>query len=105
MATVRLAHGKASTYNNRGCRCAKCKAAWAEYLRPKQQARRRALGVPERGARTVPNGGQGDEKLGPAVTLRLTDTVAEAVRMRAERDGVTPATIMRKAIAEAVTEE
>ena len=26
-------HGRASTYSNWGCRCSKCRAAWAEKFR------------------------------------------------------------------------
>ena len=32
---VDIQHGKPSTYNNLKCRCDKCKAAWAEYMRPR----------------------------------------------------------------------
>jgi hypothetical protein len=33
-----LQHGKPSTYNNHKCRCDLCKAAWAEYMRPRVKA-------------------------------------------------------------------
>lgn len=30
-----VTHGKASSYNNHKCRCDECRAAWAEYMRPR----------------------------------------------------------------------
>ncbi len=30
-----VVHGKASSYNNHGCRCDKCRKAWADYMRPR----------------------------------------------------------------------
>lgn len=32
-----ITHGKAGSYNNRGCRCEKCTKAWREYV-PKYNA-------------------------------------------------------------------
>lgn len=34
-----LEHGRPSTYNNHKCRCDKCRAAWAEYIREKGYVR------------------------------------------------------------------
>lgn len=30
-----VVHGRASSYNNHGCRCDECKAAWTAYMRPR----------------------------------------------------------------------
>lgn len=28
-------HGRASSYNNHGCRCEECRVAWRDYMRPR----------------------------------------------------------------------
>lgn len=38
----KLEHGKASTYNNHGCRCDLCKAAWNKYMKPRVRVWRKA---------------------------------------------------------------
>jgi hypothetical protein len=30
-----VVHGRASSYNNQGCRCQDCKDAWAKYMHPR----------------------------------------------------------------------
>jgi len=30
-----VVHGRASSYNNHGCRCDKCTEAWRDYMRPR----------------------------------------------------------------------
>lgn len=30
-----VVHGRASSYNNHGCRCDECKTAWRDYMRPR----------------------------------------------------------------------
>lgn len=30
-----VVHGRASSYNNQGCRCDECKEAWAKYMHPR----------------------------------------------------------------------
>lgn len=30
-----VVHGRASSYNNHGCRCDECRAAWKDYMRPR----------------------------------------------------------------------
>jgi hypothetical protein len=96
-----LEHGKAGTYNNRGCRCEMCKAAWAEYLRPRQQARRRAKGVPERGPRSAPSGGREVESLSEPWTVRVPERVRQLVKVKALKDRVTEAAWVRRAITQA----
>lgn len=92
-----MIHGKAGTYNNRGCRCTLCKAAWAAYLKPRQQAQRRAAGIPARPA-IAPYGGRNDEAVDSALHVRIPMWIKAAVRERAEADGVTMATVIRKAV-------
>ncbi len=36
-----VVHGRASSYNNYGCRCQACTKAWADYMRPRIAARRK----------------------------------------------------------------
>lgn len=35
-----VVHGRASSYNNHGCRCSECRAAWSKYMAPRIKAYR-----------------------------------------------------------------
>jgi 7-cyano-7-deazaguanine synthase in queuosine biosynthesis len=36
----KLVHGTISAYNNKGCRCPRCKAAWSAYMKKRRVPRR-----------------------------------------------------------------
>lgn len=67
-------HGSASRYNNGSCRCAECKAAWAEYIRDRAR----------QGGRRSRSGSGAAKRLG-LTRLAGEDAVAYKRRMRKTR--------------------